>query len=85
MITFEEAKDIGFAAIERESRAERAHGRTVNEPKFWNEQEDHWTFGAALPELQAEGFSPGAILVSVHKADGHILDDAEFEQRDRRR
>ena len=79
MISFDQAKRIAYERIDREAAAERAAGRAVGEPRLFNEQDDYWTFGAAIPVLQEAGVSPGAILVSVDKKDGRIWEDEDFE------
>jgi hypothetical protein len=39
-----------------------------------------WVFMAVSPDLQAQGYVPGAIHFTIDKKDGHIWNDEEIEE-----
>ena len=44
------------------------------------ETESFWVFSAASPDLQAQGYVPGAIFFTIDKTDGHRWSNAEIEE-----
>ena len=43
------------------------------------ETESFWVFSAVSPDLQAQGYVPGAIFFTIDKKDGHCWSSAEIE------
>lgn len=62
--------------------SEQRHGRRVAYGEIELRQEDvtHWMFWRQSPELQAEGWIPGAAITSIDKVDLHIWTQADFEE-----
>ncbi|MBX3288442.1 MAG: hypothetical protein KF855_03760 [Acidobacteria bacterium] len=75
MISFTKAQETAFRELSRLAKIRRADGTRIGEFGFSRENQDHWIFAASLPDLQAEGWAPGAILVSIRKSDGQIVND----------
>lgn len=44
------------------------------------ETDAFWVFTAVSPDLQAQGYVPGAIHFTIDKKDGHHWNDAEIEE-----
>lgn len=72
MISFDKAKEIAAGETEKRAEKYRADGMEVRAPLLAWEAEKVWTFAAAIPQLQEEGYAPGAIMITIDKEDGHI-------------
>lgn len=44
------------------------------------ETESFWFFFAVSPDLQAQGYIPGAIYFTIDKKDGHCWSNTEIEE-----
>ena len=53
---------------------------SFNPLRFRNETGSFWVFYAASPELQEQGYAPGAVFLTIDKTDGHLWSDGEIEQ-----
>jgi hypothetical protein len=58
----------------------RLSGYQFQPLRLQSETEGFWVFSAGSDQLQAEGFVPGAIRVSIDKEDGHVWSDQELER-----
>lgn len=64
------------------SEGDQRHGRRVayGDMELRHEDVTRWTFWRQSPELQAEGWVPGAVIVSLDKVDLHLWTQADFEE-----
>ena len=44
------------------------------------ETESFWVFTAVSPDLQAQGYVPGALHFTIDRKDGHRWNEAEIEE-----
>lgn len=77
-VTVTQAQEIA----ERELRRVIADSTKLSQYEFgeiylWHEESQFWTFGAGSEQLMDEGWAPGAIFVSVDKANGRIWSQEE--------
>lgn len=79
-ITKDQARRIAEAEAARIiQQSARLSGYEFQPLRLYSETERFWIFSAGSDELQAEGFVPGAVRVSVDKSDGHVWSDEELE------
>lgn len=80
-ITKDQAHRIAEAEVARLiQQSARLAGYQFQPLRLQSETERFWVFSAGSDQLQAAGFVPGAVRVSVDKEDGHVWSEQELER-----
>ena len=69
-------KELAKLLMERQDLSQVS----FNEIFLKEESPFFWIFCAVSPELQAQGWSPGAINLTIDKKDGHRWNNSEIEK-----
>jgi hypothetical protein len=80
IITKIKAQEIAEKEIERIAIMPKFSKYAFQNVEFVREDDVSWTFGAESPQLQREGYVPGAVFVRVDKRDGHVWTREETEK-----
>jgi hypothetical protein len=80
-ITKDQASRVAEAEVTRLiQQSSQLSGYQFQPLRLQSETERFWVFSAGSDQLQAEGFVPGAVRVSVDKEDGHVWSEQELER-----